>query len=110
MATSIIKIGRHALAMSAADARTFMALMERAVQVRAETDRDFNKREGFQSYLYYHRLALNETDDIQYSIHAGEIEDGPRVEFAQKPVEWKPVSSEPVNPADLVWGTDHVPV
>ena len=110
MAVSIIRIGRHAFAVSSADARAFMELMERAVQVRAEVDTDFNKRDELKTHLYYHRLALSEEDGIEYVIHPGEIEDGPRVEFVREPVEWKPVSSELVNPADLVWGTDHVPV
>ena len=88
MAVSIIRIGRHAFAVSSADARTFMALMERAVQVRPEVDVDFAKRDQLQPHLYYHRLAVSEIDDIEYKIHPGEIEDGPRAALPREPVVW----------------------
>ena len=52
MTVSIIRIGRHAFAVSSADARAFMELMERAVQVRAEVDTDFNKRDELKTHLY----------------------------------------------------------
>ena len=110
MTVSIIRIGRHAFAVSSADARAFMELMERAVQVRAEVDRDFAKRDEFKTHLYYHRLAISEQDDIEYNIHPGKIEDGRRAALPREPVVWKDVSPDPVSISDLVWGGTDGPV
>lgn len=110
MTVSIIRIGRHAFAVSSADARAFMELMERAVQVRAEVDTDFAKRDELKTHLYYHRLAISEMDDIEHNIHPGEIEDGPRVALPRPPIVWSEVKPEPVNMTDLVWGGVDGPV
>jgi hypothetical protein len=87
-----------------------MALMERAVPVRAEVDVDFAKRDQLQPHLYYHRLAVSEIDDIEYNIHPGKIEDGPRAALPREPVVWKDVSPDPVSISDLVWGGTDGPV
>jgi hypothetical protein len=87
------------------DVRVFMSLMERAIQVRADIDVDFAKRGEPSTHLYYYRVPVSEADDIEYGLHPGEIEDGPRSSFPKPDIDWKPRNPLTGLSPDVVWGS-----